>query len=101
MSTATDTRLEALEARIAEIDDRRAILDTLYRYAHCIDAGLADDWADCFTDDAVYERAGKLRPGEETPMRGRADLVKFAEGVKAGARTQSRHFIVDPVVTFD
>lgn len=37
------------------VDDRLAILDVIARYAHAWDDRDAETYADCYTDDAVFE----------------------------------------------
>ena len=50
--------------------DRLEILELLGRYAHAIDSGDGEAYADCFTDDGVIElrRAGLARPGAGRPQ---------------------------------
>ncbi len=53
-----------LLARVEALEAERDILDTMYRYAHTIDVGDSDGWADCFTEDGVFNvttRAGWVR----------------------------------------
>ena len=45
--------LSDLHRRLQLLEDERAILATLYRYAHCIDYGLNAEWVDLFTGRAL------------------------------------------------
>ena len=67
-------------------EDRDEILQLLYRYNHAFDSGDAEGWADTFTDDAVFDAAGRV-------MSGREELVAFASGV--GGR---RHVLANPLI---
>jgi hypothetical protein len=68
---------EELAARLARLEDERAILDTLCRYGHTIDYGLEDDWVDCFTDDARRESRRRLNPSTSTVCVGSGQLKDF------------------------
>lgn len=41
--------------RLQEIEDRQAIIDTLYRYCHALDYRLLDEIMDCYTSDPVLD----------------------------------------------
>ncbi len=43
-----------LEKRVQELEDKQAILDVISAYGHYIDYGLKAEFADLFTEDAVY-----------------------------------------------
>jgi hypothetical protein len=72
--------------------DRLEILDLMGRYNFAIDFGQAQDWADCFTDDGVFE-------SPLSTASGRAELVAFAE---AGASAKGvRHWVNNAVLAGD
>jgi hypothetical protein len=72
--------------------DRLEILDLMGRYNFAIDFGQAKDWADCFTDDGVFESPLSM-------VSGRAELVAFAE---AGASAKGiRHWVNNVVLAGD
>jgi hypothetical protein len=55
-------RLDALEVeyskvvtRAQKLEDERAVLDVLCRYARGVDDRTVEPWIACFTDDAVFE----------------------------------------------
>jgi hypothetical protein len=76
LTTELDT-LAALAARLARLEDGRAILDTLHRYGQTIDYGLEDDWVDCFTDDARRQSRRRLDPSTSTVCVGSEQLKGF------------------------
>ena len=59
-------------------EDERQIRTLLVEYCELVDSGAIDEWADCYTDDAVFEglkgelkgREALLRYGRETVHRG-------------------------------
>jgi ketosteroid isomerase-like protein len=69
-------------------EDRDEILQVLYRYNHAMDSGNADEWANCFSEDAVFDAAGMVTTGREA-------LRAFAEQVGGGGM---RHVLVNPVI---
>ncbi|MFI5046926.1 MAG: nuclear transport factor 2 family protein [Acidimicrobiia bacterium] len=69
-------------------EDRDEILQVLYRYNHAFDSGDADEWAGTFTEDAVFNAAGRV-------MNGREELRTFAGGAGGGGR---RHLLMNPVI---
>lgn len=68
-----------------EAGDRLAVLELHARYAHAIDSGDGEAWADCFVRD------GLLRTTRPTVVRGRDDLVAFAREWHARTTAQRRH----------
>jgi hypothetical protein len=64
-----EERLAALEARLQEVDDREAIREVLNAYNFAADTGHARDYAETFTENAVFDM-GRAR------MDGRAAFEK-------------------------
>lgn len=59
---------------LEEAADRVMIMDLLARYSWAIDYGIAEKWADVFTDDGVFGVAGtRIR------VTGRQRLMEFAD----------------------
>jgi hypothetical protein len=56
--------------------DRMMILDLLGRYAWELDHGKPEGWADCFTEDGIFEA-----PDLKFRVAGRARLTEFARDV--------------------
>ncbi|TIC85058.1 nuclear transport factor 2 family protein [Nocardioides sp. GY 10113] len=48
-------RLERLEARLAQVEDERAIEKLVASYGPLVDAGLPDEVAELWTTDGVYD----------------------------------------------
>jgi hypothetical protein len=92
--------VQELAARLALLEDERAILRTLYRYGHALDYGLEDEWADCFTEDGVFDV--RSRDGESfVRCEGREQLHAFAAGHTRAPMAFHKHFVADPLITFD
>ena len=75
--------------------DRVEILELLARYAHVIDSGDGESYADCFTGDGAIELG---RSGLH--VQGRAALVEFAreDHARSGA---ARHLTNSPIIEGD
>lgn len=71
-------------------EDQLAIQQLYARYNHAIDAGKGDDWAACFTSDAVFSS------GSGT-FTGTAALAEFATGF--GSRMKARHWTNNLIVS--
>lgn len=72
-------------------EDRDEILQVMYRYNHAMDRGNADEWASCFTADAVFDAAGRVTEGHDA-LRALAQEVG-GKGI--------RHVLVNPAVDVD
>lgn len=101
-------KVVALEKRMKILEAERAILSTLYAYAHTIDYGLKDDWLDLFTEDAVYkqEQFGEIFPfiGIEQPpegLKGREMLSQFIASHTYAPVLWHKHFLVEPVIKLE
>jgi len=58
LSEDLENRLEALEARIVELESIEGVRAAILQYAHVHDRGMSDAVADLFTDDAVLDITG-------------------------------------------
>jgi SnoaL-like domain len=92
-------RSTTVDERLARLEDERAVLDTLYRYGHAIDAGRHDDWVDCFTEDGVWD----VRPGPATGdgvrrlfLRGRDELAAFIPTHTHAPGAWHQHLLAEP-----
>lgn len=65
--TTLTARLDELEQRVRLAEDKLAITQLIASYGPQVDAGLADEVADLWTEDGVYEVEG-------WDMRSRADV---------------------------
>jgi ketosteroid isomerase-like protein len=82
--------LEELERRLRALEDERAILHTLYAYAHSIDYGDEALFVDCWAEDAVLEW-----PWRE-PMVGHEALTAAFRGHTHAPDVYHKHFMVEP-----
>jgi uncharacterized protein (TIGR02246 family) len=89
--TAIDTRIAALEARIARLEDELAIRNLMVRYGMAADTGDADRTAAVFTKDGVYDVDG--RPA----MEGRAQVREMVLGPHHQALVPSCAHTVGPL----
>ncbi|MBI2867803.1 MAG: nuclear transport factor 2 family protein [Chloroflexi bacterium] len=91
---------DQLQARLALLEEERAILRTLYRYGHSIDYGLEHDWVDCFTEDGAFDVRRRAGPAGKRHA-GRAALAAFvAQHTRAPAKYH-KHLLIEPVITSD
>jgi hypothetical protein len=66
-----------LEARLAALEDRMAIMELEAAYARTFDSRMGEEWAALFTGDGVYQSRGATRQGGGTFVRGRGELARF------------------------
>jgi hypothetical protein len=66
--------------RIAKVHARQQVHYTINRGVRALDYGTPDDYADCFTAEAVYE--GVVPDGSVQRSRGTAELRRFAAEFK-------------------
>jgi SnoaL-like domain len=97
MATAT---IEALEQRLALLEDERAILRNLHAYPPAIDHGGDEAWADCFTEDGIFDSRGR-DDGTTRVLRGREALIDFARHFARPPARHSKHLILEPLIHVD
>lgn len=93
-----------LVRRLDELEAKQSVRATLYRYAHAIDQGDAAAFADCFTDDAVYDVRLNPQTGVATASfrhEGRAEILAFAENHTHVPDSWHRHVVSEPVTEVD
>lgn len=80
--------------------DERAILRTLHRYGHAMDAGREEEWVSLFTPDAVFDvvlaAAGAAVHREE----GHDDLAAYIAGYPKPPNVK-KHIVLDPIIEVD
>lgn len=89
--------VDAIERRIALLEDERMIIDTLHRYGQAIDEGNAQAWAGLFTEDGVFlclDRDGDLILCQQ----GFAALAQWVRDFKATETHRLKHVVMAPVV---
>jgi hypothetical protein len=82
-----------------EVAARLSILDTMARYNHSGDGGIAEEYAACFTPDGIMEVRGS------DPVVGRDAIREFLEGQKeslagAIAAPKIQHFVASHRIQF-
>ncbi|VTU25981.1 hypothetical protein H4CHR_01704 [Variovorax sp. PBS-H4] len=88
--------LAALKARVQELEDRNAILDTLMRYGSALDYGDVDRLVDCFTEDTVRETR---RPdGTVNRWEGGAGTREFATTHSHAPDKYHKHLVLNSLV---
>jgi ketosteroid isomerase-like protein len=90
-----------LLARVEALEAERDILATLYRYAHTIDVGDADGWADCFTEDGVFDVTSHVDGYAPYKVEGRENLRDFIEHHTRPPALWHKHMIVEPIFHID
>ncbi len=87
-----------LEQRIAALEAHQSIAQTMHGYSHAIDYGDDAAWADLFTPDGIFD----VRDRDGNPsrvLRGRAELLGFAERFSRPPARWHKHLFMAPVVT--
>lgn len=79
MSDHSEERFRALEQRITELEDERAIRDLLSRYGYYADAALDDEYFALFTDDCVMDVSSGYDPDPYEIVRweGLSEMKRF------------------------
>jgi hypothetical protein len=94
---------------LGRLQDERAILDTLYRYSHCLDYGREEEWVDCFIEDGVWDsRRSPIaalgapgRPNQPWIVRGHDELAKFAAAHTRAPEAWHKHLLCEPMIDID
>lgn len=82
-----------IEQRLRQLEDEKAILNTLYAYGHYLDYGLEDAWIDCWSEGAVLDWPGRAF------MRGHAELRAGFRAHSHAPDTYHKHMVVAPMIT--
>ena len=92
------SRLEALERRVRELEDKEQIRETLARYGYTADLGLSKDWVDVWTEDGVYDLGPDERAeGSESLLH---DIITNPKGHKT-IENRSLHTVVNHFIRVD
>ena len=80
--------------------EERAILRTLYRYAHAMDYGHEEDWVRTFTTDGVFD---VVRMPDRTTIHredGAGDLAAYIAGYAKPPNVR-KHILLNPLIELD
>jgi ketosteroid isomerase-like protein len=85
---------------LARLEAEAAILRTLHRYGHAIDAGDEAAWVDLFTPDGEFRVRG---PGDAPgyTISGRAELAAFIARHSRRPEAFHEHVVVQPLIEVD
>jgi hypothetical protein len=98
---------QAGEAGVGEISeelqrllDEQAIVRTMHRYCRALDSGLDDEWADVFTEDAVFDTV--LPDGQVwSHLSTREEFLSFLDAYPRLPVVAPKHVMVDPIIEVD
>jgi hypothetical protein len=93
-----ENAFDALERRLASVEDRLEIIDLEAEYSRAWDSGDADGWANIFTPEGVFEIT---KSGDQAHriVRGAKELAGFCAQV--GEYYQGLHFNTAPRLHID
>lgn len=74
-----DERLAAMEARLAALEDQVQIYQLMSAYGPLVDSGAADDVAELWTKDGVYDWGGGPAPDPTVELRQGAAGAAFGQ----------------------
>ena len=103
MPASNEERLEALERRVRELEDRDGIVRTLYVLGQTIDYGDHQRWLDCFVEDCVFEMVEVSSSGRDVKVRheGRQALADFIPHHTHAPEYFHKHLVSDPLIDVD
>ena len=93
--------LADLTARLALLEDERAILRTLHAYGHAIDYGDEAAWVDCFAEDGVFDVRARLPHQPNRLIQGRDELRAFISGHTRAPELWHKHLLIEPIIEVD
>ncbi|WP_157215537.1 nuclear transport factor 2 family protein [Flavisphingomonas formosensis] len=109
------TTIDALAARLAALEDERAVRALIERYGHLIDYGRDAEWVAAFTSDGAYElifRCGvppamaeafphAILAADRFRVEGAEALAGFIATHTYAPNAWHKHVVVDPQITID
>jgi ketosteroid isomerase-like protein len=97
--------MATLEERVRALEDEKAILETLVRYAQCMDQGdHGRDFVECFTESGVWWASieGPWAGIAGSRHVGRADLGRFFHDIMRTRDShpgKAKHYVVTPDIS--
>jgi len=96
-----NTSTDALEARLARLEDERAIARTMYEYASAIDYGDRALFLDCFTEDADWRVTKRFDPDKGVHVHGHEELGKFFDWHTHAPDAYHKHITINSLIDCD
>ena len=109
----TNNGTPGLAELISRLADEAAVLRVLHEYADALDHGLTEQFARCFTTDAVFEirvpepippdyptRGGRIVPGG-VRYTGRAEILEFFAQHTHAPEATHKHVVTNAIVDLD
>jgi ketosteroid isomerase-like protein len=95
--------LELLRAQLRALTDEKAVLDTMTRYGHTLDAGDLVGFLDCFVPDAVYRWRAEEGGDWVWQLHGPEEITDWFHRFRASVaeRGDEDHFLLNPIVSVD
>jgi ketosteroid isomerase-like protein len=84
-----------IEERLALLEDEREIVRTMTTYGHAVDYDLADEFRDCWVEDAVWSL-----PRRE-PARGYDAIMAVFHGHTHAPALYHKHLMIEPRIEVD
>ena len=96
---SSNIAISDLVKRLESLEGERNILQTLlYRYGHCIDYGLEQEWIGLFTEDGVFD-IRRRHGGDNRRYEGRKALADFIAGHSRAPKKYHKHLLIEPIIT--
>jgi 3-phenylpropionate/cinnamic acid dioxygenase small subunit len=96
-----EASMDDLGARLARLEDERAIAATLYRYGDALDHGDRVEFLDCFTTDADYRVVMRVGSDNGFTHEGHEQLTAYFDSHTHAPAAFHKHVTVNPLVTVD
>jgi ketosteroid isomerase-like protein len=88
-----------IEERLQRLEDERAVVAVLYRYAHGLDYGPEAEFLDVFTPDGVWRRVEMRLPARS--FTGIGGLTQMYRDHTHAPEYFHKHVVVNPYVQLD
>jgi hypothetical protein len=89
--------MEEISEELQRLLDEQGIIRTMNRYCRALDSGLADEWADVFTDDAVFDTV--LPDGTVYGhLSSREEFRSFLDGNPRLPVVAPKHVMANPII---
>jgi ketosteroid isomerase-like protein len=89
----------SVEERLQRLEDERAVIRTLYEYAHGLDYGPQQAFLDVFTADGTWQRVEGRRPARS--FQNERGLTRMYQDHTHAPDYFHKHVVVNPAVTLD